>query len=193
MKGASLPSKRIHKEHETMPGLNDFKANFLGGARPSLYRVIHPFPLAAAGPDATLKMSYLCKGIQLPGINVAPIDVFYMGRPLKLAGDRTFDELTFTIINDNDFAIRNAYERWANLINQHQQNRGTLLPEDYQIDITIEQLDRNEETLKTYTLIGAFPTNISPIEMGWDQVDTIEEFTVSLAYQWWEDPLNGIV
>jgi len=165
--------------------INDFKANFQGGARPSLFRVTQMFP-GAVGGDAGRKMEYLCKGAQLPSDVVNPIDVYYMGRQIKVAGDRTFEDITLTIINDIDFSIRNAYERWMSLLNTHEGNLGVVNPNNYWADLYITQLGRDGSALKTYKLVGAFPTNISPIDLSFDSTDQVEEFTVTLAYQYWQ-------
>ena len=112
--------------------------------------------------------------------------VLIRGRQLKIAGDRTFEPWTVTILNDTDFSIRNAMERWMNGINAHQANTGLSNPIDYQADLVIEQLDRNGDTLKTYNFRGCFPTNVSAIDVSYETVDTIEEFTVEFQVQYWE-------
>jgi hypothetical protein len=173
--------------------INDFKAQFLGGARPNLYQVVQPFPLILGVPAATEKLKFFCKGFELPGVSTNPIEVPYMGRQLKVAGDRTFDDVTMTVINDMDFSIRNTFERWSNIINGHEKNQGKMNPADYQVDTVVNQLDRDGNILKSYILIGTFPTSISNIDLAYDSNDTIEEFTVSFSYQYWVDPINGIV
>lgn len=165
--------------------INNFKANFQGGARPSLFRVTQTFPLAIGG-DASRKMQYLCKGAQLPSDVVNPIDVYYMGRQIKVAGDRTFEEITLTVINDIDFSIRNAYERWMSLMNSHEANIGVVNPNLYWADLEIAQLGRDGSELRKYRIISAFPTNLSPIDLSFDATDQVEEFTVTLAYQYWQ-------
>lgn len=166
-------------------GINDFTAQFQGGARPSLFRVQQFFP-GAIGAQAARKFEFQCKGAQLPGSNVNPIDVMYMGRQVKVAGDRTFEDITLTIINDTDFEVRRAYENWMQLINGHESNLGVPDPNQYYADITITQLDRDERPLRTYTLRNAFPTNVAPIDLDWGSTDTVEEFTVTLSYNFWD-------
>ena len=114
------------------------------------------------------------------------MEVPFRGRQLKMAGDRTFEPWTVTILNDTDFSIRNAMERWMNGINAHQANTGLSNPVDYQADLVIEQLDRSGDTLKTYNFRGCFPTNVSAIDVSYETVDTIEEFTVEFQIQYWE-------
>lgn len=169
----------------TKININDFKSNFQGGARPSLFKVIQNFP-GAVGGDAARKMEYLCKGAQLPSDVVNPIDVFYMGRQIKVAGDRTFEEMTLTIINDIDFSIRKAFERWMALLNTHEGNLGVVNPNNYWADLVVTQLNRDGTEARSYNLISAFPTNLSPIDLSFDATDQVEEFTVTLAYQYWQ-------
>ena len=116
-----------------------------------------------------------------------------MGRTVKLAGDRTFQPINLTIVNDTDWITRNAFERWMAYINNHSENRGAVRPSDYMVDAFIEQLDRSGDTISSYTLIGAYPEDLSPIELGFDQIDTVEEYTVTLQYQWWIRPDQGIM
>jgi hypothetical protein len=117
---------------------------------------------------------------------MSEIIVPFRGRELKIAGDRTFDVWTPTIINDTDFNVRNAMERWMNGINAHSANTGLNNPIDYQADLVVEQLDRDGSTLKTYNFRGCFPTNIDPIDLAYDPAAAIEEFSVTFQVQYWE-------
>ena len=166
-------------------GVDDFKSKLRGGgARPNLFKATVNFP-GYAGGDVELT-SFLCKTAQLPASVMNVMEVPFRGRQLKMAGDRTFEPWTVTILNDTDFTIRNAMERWMNGINAHQANTGLSNPIDYQADLVIEQLDRNGDTLKTYNFRGCFPTNVSAIDVSYETVDTIEEFTVEFQVQYWE-------
>jgi hypothetical protein len=166
-------------------GVDDFKAKLRGGgARPNLFKATVNFP-GYAGGDVELT-SFMCKGAQLPASIVAPIDVNFRGRQLRVAGDRTFEPWTVTVINDTDFSVRNAMERWMNGINAHQTNTGLTNPADYQADLVVEQLDKDATTLKTYNFRGCFPTNIAAIDLNFDTNDQIEEFTVEFQVQYWE-------
>ena len=176
-----------------MPSLTEFKANFQGGARPTLYNVLCSFPGGVADTQTSAKLQFAAKGAQLPGISLSPIEVPYQGRTVKIAGDRQFQPITLTVINDADWVVRNAFERWMNLMNQHGENRGASRPSEYQVDMILEQLDRNGDVIATYTLIGTFPSDVSPIELGYDQIDTIEEFSVTLEYSFWVRPEVGII
>jgi hypothetical protein len=166
-------------------GVDDFKAKLRGGgARPNLFKATINFPAYANG-DVELT-SFLCEAAQLPGSIMTQIDVPFRGRILKIAGDRTFDVWTPTIINDTDFAVRNAMERWMNGINAHQANTGLTSPVDYQADLIVEQLDRDESILKTYNFRGCFPTSLSPIDLSYGTTNEIERFTVEFQVQYWE-------
>jgi hypothetical protein len=166
-------------------GVDDFKAKLRGGgARPNLFKVTINFP-AVAGGDAELT-SFLCEAAQLPGSTIGVIPIPFRGRQLKVAGDRTFAPWTTTIINDTDFAVRNSMERWMNSINAHSANTGLTSPIAYESDIIVEQLDRDGSSLKKYTLRGAFPNDLSPIELSYADQDTIERFSVTFEYQYFD-------
>ena len=155
----------------------------LGGARPNLFNVIVDFPGGTGGSN--VETSFMCKGAQLPASIVGQIDVPYRGRQLKVAGDRTFENWTITLFNDVSFDVRDSFERWMNLINNHADNQGLVDPQSYQRDVVVQQLDRNGNNVKSYSLRGAFPVNVSGIDLAYETNDTIEEFTVEFAYQYW--------
>ena len=166
-------------------GVDDFKSKLRGGgARPNLFKATVNFP-AYAGGDVELT-SFLCKAAQLPASVMNVVEVPFRGRQLKVAGDRTFETWTVTIINDTDFNTRNAMERWMNGINAHSANTGLTNPVDYEADLIVEQLDKDGETLKTYQFRGCFPTNVAAIDVNYETVDTVEEFTVEFQVQYWE-------
>ena len=173
-----------------------------GGARPNLFECELNFPTEApsAGTtdDLSLKTRFLVKAANLPASTLGVIDVPFRGRNLKIAGDRTFDPWTITVINDNDFLIRTAFERWMNLINKHEDAAGKISPFEYQQDAVVKQFGRaltngtipNSDleipVLKQYKFYGVFPTSVSAIDLSYDSSDTIEEFTVDLQVQWWD-------
>lgn len=166
-------------------GVDDFKAKLTGGgARPNLFKATINFPTYANG-DVEIT-SFLCEAAQLPGSIMGFITIPFRGRQLKIAGDRTFDVWSPTIINDTDFKVRNAMERWMNGINAHSANTGLTNPTSYEADLIVEQLDRDETVLKTYNFRGCFPTGISPIDLGYGINDEIERFTVEFQVQYWE-------
>ena len=166
-------------------GVDDFKAKLRGGgARPNLFKATINFP-AYAGGDVELT-SFLCEAAALPASTMGVITVPFRGRQLKISGDRTFDVWTPTIINDTDFNVRNAMERWMNGMNAHQANTGLTTPVDYQADLLVDQIDRDGSVLKSYTFRGCFPTAVSQIDLAYSSTDEIERFTVEFQVQYWE-------
>ena len=166
-------------------GVDDFKAKLKGGgARPNLFKATINFPAYAQG-DVEIT-SFMCKAAQLPGSIMGIVEVPFRGRILKIAGDRTFETWSPTILNDTDFVVRNAMERWMNGINAHSANTGLVAPADYSADLVVEQLDRDEAVLKRYNFRGCFPTSISAIDLAYETNDVIEEFTVEFQVQYWE-------
>jgi hypothetical protein len=166
-------------------GVDDFKSKLIGGgARPNLFKATVTYP-GYAGGDTELT-SFMCKGAQLPASTIGQIDIPFRGRQLKIAGDRTFENWSITILNDAKMEVRNAFERWMNGMNEHVNNTGLSNPTDYQADMTIEQLDRSGAVTKSYTIRGAYPISVAAIDLSYESNDAIEEFTVDLAYQYWE-------
>ena len=168
--------------------ITDFKSKMAGGgARPNLFEVelVFPDPIAIEN-DVKEKSRFLVKAALLPASNITPIEVNFRGRILKIAGDRTFDTWTVTVINDVDFAIRSAFEKWMNFINKMEDATGAQDPAAYQPDAYVHQLDRDGSTLRSYKFHDIFPTNISAIDLSYETVDTVEEFTVEFQVQWWE-------
>lgn len=177
--------------------VNEFRSQMVGdGARPNLFEVSMPFPGFSNPGQAQPKLTFMCKTAQLPGATLGTVPVQYFGRELKFVGNRTFADWTITIINDEDFAIRNAFERWMNGINSHNlnvRNPLALSPLGYTTDGEVKQFGKQGDVLKKYKFVGMFPTDIAPIDVDWGSNDTIEEFTVTLAYQWWESADTGVV
>jgi hypothetical protein len=171
-----------------MANIDDFKANLLGGgARANQFRVtVTPPPGIAIGLDVR-RASFLCRASNLPALAIAEIAVPFRGRNIYIAGDRTFEETwTTTFMNDTDFMVRNAMEAWSNGINDLANNTGVVAPSDYQSDLTVEQLDRDDTVLKTYIFRSAFPLTIAAIELTSENADAIEEFEVTWRYQHFE-------
>jgi len=166
-------------------GVDDMKAKLVGGgARPNLFKVTMSFPSYVT---ANVELaSYMCKATSMPASTIAPIAVPFRGRQLQIAGDRTFDPWSVTIINDTDFNVRNSFEQWMNGINQHKQNTGLTQPSSYMADMIVEQLDKDGTVEKTYNIRGTFPTNLGAIELSYDSENAIEEFEVELQIQYWE-------
>lgn len=177
--------------------VNEFRSQLTGdGARPNLFEVTMPFPEFSDPGNAQKKLTFMCKTAQLPGSTIGSVSVQYFGRELKFAGNRTFPDWSITIINDEDFIVRNAFERWMNGINSHYFNLRdplALAPFDYTSDATVTQYGKTGNELKRYKFIGMFPTDVTPIDVDWGSNDTIEEFSVTLSYQWWESEATGVV
>ena len=173
--------------------ITDFKSKLVGGgARPNLFEVELAFPEEIEiANDVKDKSRFLVKAAALPASNITPIDINFRGRILKIAGDRTFDTWTVTVINDTDFAIRSAFEKWMNQINKLSDATGAQDPADYQEDAFVHQLDRDGSTLRTYKFFDVFPTNISQVDLSYETIDTLEEFTVELQVLYWES-IKGV-
>ena len=173
--------------------ITDFKSKLTGGgARPNLFEVELAFPEEiSVDNDVKDKSRFLVKAAALPASNITPIDVNFRGRILKIAGDRTFDTWTITVINDTDFAIRSAFEKWMNQINRLSDATGAQNPADYQEDAFVHQLDRDGSTLRTYKFFDLFPTNISQVDLNYETIDTLEEFTVEMQVLYWES-IKGV-
>ena len=167
--------------------ISDFKSTLTGGGgRANLFEVVLTFPdIVQPATDVLDKSRFLVKGARLPASNIAQIEVPFRGRALKIAGDRTFDSWTVTVINDTDFAIRSAFENWMNAINRLSDNTGLVNPADYQADCYVYQLDRDGQALRSYRFFDTFPTQVGPIELSYD-AQGIQEFTVELQVQYLE-------
>ena len=170
-----------------MPNINDFKSRLRGGgARANQFKVTLPFPGYAAVGGETSDLAFLCRSTAIPGQDIAAIKIPFRGRELQIAGDRKFEDWAITVLNDTDFKLYRAFERWMNGINNMTDNEGIANPADYQVDGFVDQLDRNGATLKSYTYRGLFPTKLAPIDLSYDAADKIEEFTVTFAIQFFE-------
>ena len=171
-----------------MANIDDFKANLIGGgARANQFRVtITPPPGIAIGLDVR-RASFLVTASNLPGSTLGEIAVPFRGRNIYVAGDRPAPEpWTVTFYNDTDFMIRNAMERWHNGINDFANNTGVVNSADFQTDLFVEQLDRDETILKTYIFRSAFPLTVAAIELSTAEATEIETFEVTWRYQHYE-------
>ena len=167
--------------------ITDFKSKLSGGgARSNLFEVVLSFPDAAPADANVLdKSRFLVKSAAMPASTVTPLPVAFRGRTLNVAGDRTFETWTITIINDTDFSIRSAFENWMNTINKVSDNTGITDPALYQADAFVYQLDRDGSTLRAYHFYDLFPTNMSSIPLSYD-TESIQEFSVEMQVLWWE-------
>ena len=166
-------------------GIDDFKSKLTGGgARSTLYKATINYP-SFVGGDVELTSFLIKASSGLPASNLEELPVPFRGRILKMAGNRTFDDWTTTIINDTDFRIRNDLEKWSNAINEHSANTGLTNTNDYFADMVIEQLDRDGSVLKKYDFRGCWPKQIAAIAVGYES-EAIEEFECTWAVQYWE-------
>ena len=170
-----------------MANINDFKSRLKGGgARANQFKVTLPFPGYASVGGETSDMAFLCTATSTPNSTVADVAVAFRGRSLYVAGDRTFDTWTTTVLNDTDFKIYRACERWLNGINNMTDNEGLTNPSDYQVDAFVDHLDRNGATLKSWTFRGLFPTALPGIALNYGTNNDVETFDVTWRYQYFE-------
>ena len=184
--------------------IDSFKSRLVqGGARPNLFEVEMDFPSGVGIFDEEIENTrhrMMIKGAQLPASNIAEVVVPFRGRQLKVAGDKRFDPWTITVINDGDFKLREAFERWSNFIIKVSDGSGTINPSDYFADWVVNQLGRAQTdlnvrgennpatlpVLRRYQMHGCWPSQVSAVELSYDTADVIEEFQVTLQVQWWE-------
>lgn len=176
--------------------ITNFRSKMIGdGARPNLFDVNIRFaPSVNAGTNsAEQDIKFMAKSAQLPGSTVGIAPVFYFGRELKFAGNRTFTDWTVQIINDENFRIRDALERWMSSINSHVANKRSttgVSPLDYTGTGKVFQYNKAGGVSKYYNFVGMFPIDIAPIDLDWGSNDSIEEYAVTFAYQYWT--ANGV-
>ena len=184
--------------------LSQFKSKLIGGGtRPNLFEVSIPtFPSAiseawSAGDDSENGIfKFLCKATALPASNLGSIEIPFRGRTLKVAGDRTFDDWTVTIINDEDFKLRTAFERWSNVMSRLDDATGVTNPSSYMTDGYVQQLGRGNtpatgtpsdgesSVLRSYKFFDVFPITVGEIALSYDTTDQLEEFDVTFRYQY---------
>mgnify|MGYP001463479645 FL=1 len=159
-------------------------------ARPNQFQVELDFPagLSPASPSKLAEFgTFLVKGANLPASTVGTVEVPYRGRVLKIAGDRTFEPWTVTVINDEGFKLRNAFEEWSDKISELAENRSFFSnATQYQTSAVVRQLSRSGGDIKSYKFEGIYPVNISAIDLAWDSNDAAEEYTVEFAVQYWQ-------
>ena len=179
-----------------------------GGARPNMFEVNITLPeQIAPNGDISQDMRFLVKGAEIPAAVIGNIPVPFRGRVLPVAGDRTFNPWTVTVINDAQFNIRDAMEQWSNLINDLQFDVGDINPADYQTKAEVFQLSRQSQgsggqsagkggeiiqTLRTYNFEGIYPNAVSSIPLDYGATDQIEEFQVTFNYLFWTSELPGL-
>lgn len=169
-----------------MAKISDFKAQLSsGGARTNQFRVDITYPsYVTTGIVAGQQGQFLCKAAQLPASDITNMEMFYRGRPVNFAGERTFQPWTISIYNETSFNIRNAFEQWSHGIQNLNSTEGIVNPRDYQVDMAVHQLDRNGATVKSYKFVDAYPITISTIQLDYDNPQ-IELFDVTFVYNYW--------
>jgi len=177
--------------------ISDFKSRLLGGgARSNLFEVeLTTLPSSVTLPWQAERFSFLCKAAQMPAMTIANIDVPFRGRIFKVAGDRTIENWSITVINDEDFLFRNAFEEWTQQIANLEDNMGSTNPSSYMVNAKVYQLGRGSTrqstnnsgdtnvVLKEYEFVDIFPISVGSIDVSYDSSDTIEEYTVEFAVQ----------
>jgi len=165
----------------------------LDGARPNLFKVeIQPKSGFYAGDN---QLEFFAKSAQIPGSTIGSVPVNYFGRQVNFAGNRTFSPWTMTVLNDENFSYRSQFENWMKNINGHIGNirSGVIGSKSYTQGVIINQLSKTGDTIvRTYSLVNAFPTDIGPIELDWGTNDTIEEFTVTFTYDFWQSFIGTV-
>ena len=161
----------------------------LQGARPNLFDMQLTLPTSGPTGLSNLNFKQLCKTAQIPGSTIGVVEVQYFGRPVKMPGNRTFENLTTTIINDEDFVLRSSLETWMAFLNEHQKNTSGVTGLNYTGTLTLQQYGKIGTAIAPgkYTFNKAWPVNVAPIDLDWGTNDTIEEFTVEWAYDWWSN------
>ena len=172
--------------------ISNFKSQLKsGGARPNLFEVDVSCPTGWVD-EAEREFKFLCKATSMPTQTVGSVDVPFRGRILKVAGDRTFEPWSVTIINDEDFNVRSAFEEWSRRINDLGTGEGVVTPKDYMGSGTIKQLSRGVEqgesdiVLQEYQVQDIWPSEIGSIDLSYESSDAIEEFTVTFQVNWME-------
>jgi hypothetical protein len=167
--------------------INEIRSQLtFGGARPTLFQVQIQNPVNSLGD---LKVPFMVKAASQPPSALGVIEAPYMGRKVKLSGDRTFEPWTVTVINDEDFLIKNALEEWSHSINSHEGNLTSFnssSPLQYKAQAQITQFSKTGTPIRVYQFNGLWPSEISEVEMNWESTDTIQEFTVTFQYDWWD-------
>jgi hypothetical protein len=166
--------------------VDEFKARLTGGgARGNLFQITLANPRGGLGVNLDIDFaSFMCESGQLPASTVNTIEIPFRGRQLKIAGDRVFEPWTVSVINDTGFKIRNEMERWMNAIANHADAGGTQNPELYFADLSVQQFDRDERVIKTYTFKDAWPSSVSAIELSYADAE-VERFQIEWQYQYW--------
>jgi len=162
--------------------IETFKSSALG-QNGDLYRG-NLFHVYINGQGFDQGFTFLCKAAQIPASTVEALEVPYQNRIIKLAGDRTFEDWTITVLNDQEFKYRGLFEEWMNRVNSHESDISTA-PGEYKTQMAVEPHRRNDTKIGTYTFEGAFPTSVEAIDLAWENGAEANEYTVTIAYDYW--------
>lgn len=171
--------------------ISEFKGELTyGGQRSTLFDVQLTFP-PAIGQSAGRKLSFTAQGTELPESSVGVIRVGYKGRMLPYAGDRQFGPWNISIINDEDWVVRGAFEEWSNMINARERNirqTPTSQPFHYKASGIVKQYSRVNDQVPTryYEFKDIWPASLGGIGLNWEQQDSIQTFPVRFEYNWWD-------
>ena len=147
-----------------------------GGARPSLYKVAINYSVdntfSVMGDDALL-----VKATALPGSTIAPLTVNYAGRAYKWQGFRTYDNWTVTVINDENFSIRNKMMEWMRYISGKLNGERTGVFGDpskpqggyYDGNATVTQVGTDGANKQNYKMYNLWPTELGEIAVDWSR------------------------
>jgi len=170
--------------------IDDFKNKLVGGgARANMYRVDGTFPavsVAISGVNPANHIQFMASAASIPAVTTGTITTMFQGRPLVLAGDRTFQAWQITVLNDTNYPLRKAFEAWSNRINTIESNISKLGLAEYAQDWKVTQLDRAGKDIQTYKFVDCWPSDIASIALSYDQATAIETFNVTLQYQYYQ-------
>lgn len=161
--------------------INDIRGNLrFGGARPTL------FEARVVGPNGLIpNFNFMCRATTLPESTINPITIPYFGRQIKIAGNRTYNDWSVQVMNDEDFAIRDSFERWHSYINSIQSNISAVAPATYKTQANVIQYGKDGTALRQYTFVGLYPNSIGNIQLDWSNTGAIEEFNVTFSYDYY--------
>lgn len=169
--------------------INQFRDRmYYDGARPNLFQVVLQFPSLVPSAD-TRQLAFMASGTQLPASTIGVARQFYFGREVKFPGNRTFQDWSINVINDESFTLRDSFEQWSNIINNNVANvrdSGAVFSGGYSTNATVTQFSKDGTPIKSYNFVGLFPVQVDPINLNWGSNDVIEEFGVTFSYQYWD-------
>lgn len=187
-----------------MANLDQFKTKIGYGVRPNLFQVTIPKTPTAGSLDKTAPadFTFLCRSAGIPASSVGTVEVPFRGRVIKLPGDRTFEAWTITVYGDEKLRLRSYFEKWLDVLNEHTSGAGYTVSTEYSATLQVDQLARGKSIgttntsdphsiVRSYQFKNAFPTNISQIDLSYDNNNSVAEYTVEFQYDYWEISAAG--